>query len=320
MRRRTGSDAHASEVARRRLESLSRELGLESLDPRGRQGDPPGGEDGPSGWEDTPAATSDASGVPRPAGRHALPRLSWRDRLGLWASERVSTGRERQFGSAHLAIVAVVVAASLAVGAWHVMRASAEPERVPVSAPVLDEALSPTADGSDGTTQETPPGASQAGPAASPGAPETEIVVDVVGRVRKPGIAVLTAGSRVVDALKAAGGLRPGTRPDGLNLARPLVDGEQIVVGRSSVPPAAGATVPGASSSSLPGGATGGLVNLNTADAAALDTLPGVGPVTAAAILEWRAQHGGFTAVEELLEVSGIGEATLAEIAPHVTV
>ena len=90
-----------------------------------------------------------------------------------------------------------------------------------------------------------------------------------------------------------------------------LVDGEQIVVG-GSAPAPAGPVVPGAS----PAGA---LVSLNTADQTTLESLPGVGPVTASAILQWRTDHGPFTAVEQLLEVSGIGEATLAEIEPHVT-
>jgi competence protein ComEA len=314
MRRRTASDTHASEVARRRLEALSRELGLEAPERDA--------EEGPSAAPvDWPRA--------QVGGRHALPRLGWRERLGLWMSERVPAGRDRQFGSAHLAIVAVVVAASLALGAWHLMRASATPEDAPVSAPVLDDPASvdpgsvepgtgatepPTATG-------TPVGAGGVAPGTA-AAPEAEIVVDVVGRVRKPGIAVLAAGSRVVDAVKAAGGIRPGTRSHGLNLARPLVDGEQIVVGQAAVPPTttSGASGAGGTSGTSSGAAPTALVNLNTADEAALDTLPGVGPVTAAAILEWRAQHGGFTAVEELLEVSGIGEATLAEIAPHVTV
>jgi competence protein ComEA len=204
------------------------------------------------------------------------------------------------------------------------MRASAEPDGAPVSAPLLEAPSSdPSAAGNPaaGATPGATPAAAEAVTDAVTEPPGDEIVVDVVGRVRKPGIAVLAAGSRVVDAVKAAGGLRPGTRPDGLNLARPLVDGEQIVVGRAAVPLASPTTVPGAGGASgAASGAPTALVNLNTADEAALDTLPGVGPVTAAAILEWRAQHGGFTAVEELLEVSGIGEATLAEIAPHVTV
>ena len=106
-----------------------------------------------------------------------------------------------------------------------------------------------------------------------------------------------------------------GPRSAALNLARVLVDGEQIVVGGQAGAPVAGAVAPspGADPSAGP------LVSLNTADQTALESLPGVGPVTATAILQWRSEHGPFTAVEELLEVSGIGEATLAEIEPHVT-
>jgi len=134
----------------------------------------------------------------------------------------------------------------------------------------------------------------------------------------------------VVDALKAAGGARPGVDLTGLNLARVLVDGEQVVVG--GAPPngvaaaSAGSMTSGGSSGGSPGGPSGApsgptaLVNLNTATEAELDTLPDVGPVTAASILTWRDQHGGFSSVDELLEVDGIGEVTLGKLAPYVTV
>jgi competence protein ComEA len=144
------------------------------------------------------------------------------------------------------------------------------------------------------------------------------VTVDVAGKVRHPGIAVLDAGSRVVDALEAAGGAKAGVDLAGLNLARVLVDGEQVVVGER---PPGGV---GASATPPPGPPSGGgpatLVNLNTATEAELDTLPDVGPVTAASILAWRDQHGGFTSVDELLEVDGIGEVTLGKLAPLVTV
>jgi competence protein ComEA len=172
--------------------------------------------------------------------------------------------------------------------------------------------------GAGGLGAEAPTGGSATtGGVASGGATPSsaELTVDVAGKVRRPGIAVLAAGSRVVDALEAAGGARPGVDLTALNLARPLVDGEQILVG-TTAPPGVPATV---GDPSTPG-AAGPLVDLNTADAATLETLPGVGPVTAGAILTWRDQHGGFTAVEELLEVDGIGDATLAQIAPHVTI
>ena len=143
-----------------------------------------------------------------------------------------------------------------------------------------------------------------------------ELVIDVSGKVRHPGIAILPAGSRVVDALAAAGGARRGVDLGLLNLARPVIDGEQILVGLaqpSGVAAAAAAPPQGSTPAAGP-------VNINTAGQAELETLPGVGPVTAQAILTWRTEHDGFAAIEELLDVQGIGEATLAQLAPHVTV
>jgi competence protein ComEA len=156
---------------------------------------------------------------------------------------------------------------------------------------------------------------SAAGVPAAPATPGGTVVVDVAGKVRRPGIATLPAGSRVVDAIRRAGGARPGVDLTSLNLARVLVDGEQILVGVPSAPGVA------ASASSRPGaaGAGDGLVNINTATLEQLDSLPGVGPVTAQKILDWRTAHGSFTAIDELLEVDGIGEKTLADMAPHLT-
>ncbi len=143
-----------------------------------------------------------------------------------------------------------------------------------------------------------------------------EVVVDVAGKVRRPGIAVLAVGSRVVDALEAAGGARAGVDLTGLNLARVLVDGEQILVGVTPAPGIAAGAAGVPPSSGVP---AGGLVPLNSADQVLLESLPDVGPVTAEAILSWRDAHGAFTSVDELLEVDGIGEATLARLAPLVT-
>ena len=140
------------------------------------------------------------------------------------------------------------------------------------------------------------------------------VTVDVAGRVRRPGIVVLAAGARVVDAIKAAGGARPGVDLSSLNLARLLVDGEQVLVGVAAPAGVVGSL--GATAVPTPGV----LVNLNTATQPELEALPEVGPVTAQAILAWRTEHGGFTSVDELLEVDGIGEATLATVAPLVTV
>jgi competence protein ComEA len=150
--------------------------------------------------------------------------------------------------------------------------------------------------------------------ATASASPVGTVTVDVAGKVRHPGVATLPAGARVVDALRKAGGARGGVDLGSLNLARVLVDGEQILVGRGA--PGGGIAAGAATSAPDPAGA---LVNLNTADETQLDTLPGVGPVTAQKILEWRSAHGAFSSVDELLEVDGIGEKTLADLAPHVT-
>jgi competence protein ComEA len=140
--------------------------------------------------------------------------------------------------------------------------------------------------------------------------------VDVAGKVRHPGITTLPVGARVVDALKAAGGPRRGVRLGSLNLARVLADGEQIVVG---VPGPVGVAASAASAATSSPGASVAMVDVNTAGQTELEKLPGVGPVTAQAILTLRNERGTFTSVDELLEVSGIGEVTLAKIAPYVT-
>ncbi|MCL3818235.1 helix-hairpin-helix domain-containing protein [Aeromicrobium wangtongii] len=161
------------------------------------------------------------------------------------------------------------------------------------------------------------PSASASAGAAASGAPGGLLVIDVVGKVKQPGIVTVPNGSRVYEAIEAAGGLRGRVDTTALNLARELSDGEQILVGVDPV------EVAGAPAGTAPpaGGATaGGKVNLNTATAEQLDTLPGVGPVTAQAILGWRDTNGRFGSVEDLLDVKGIGEATLAELRDLVVV
>lgn len=151
-------------------------------------------------------------------------------------------------------------------------------------------------------------------PAGAPRKPAAELIVDVVGKVRKPGIVTVPKGSRVYQAIEAAGGLKGRVDTASLNMARVLTDGEQILVGLAPVSAPAGVT--GDSS----GSAAGAKVNLNTATAEQLDTLPGVGLVTAQAILDWREENGRFGSVEDLLDVKGIGDATLAELRDHVSV
>lgn len=152
------------------------------------------------------------------------------------------------------------------------------------------------------------------------------VVVHVLGSVARPGIVEVRVGDRVIDAIAAAGGATDRADVSRVNLARELVDGEQLYV------PAVGEELPvgaavgpapggGSAAGSAGGGSTaGGVVNLNTADAAALETLPGVGPALATRILAWRDENGPFRAVDELLAVAGIGEKTLAGFRDLVTV
>jgi competence protein ComEA len=179
----------------------------------------------------------------------------------------------------------------------------------------------PHASGPDEPLAFTPTSSASAPSGASPGTateqPTEELVIDVVGKVRKPGIVTVPKGSRVYEAIEAAGGLKGNVDTSSVNMARVLTDGEQILIGRTP------AAVPGPA-----GGGTGGTappaptakINLNTATAEQLDTLPGVGPVTAQAILSWRQENGRFTSVDDLLDVKGIGDATLANLRNLVTV
>ena len=144
--------------------------------------------------------------------------------------------------------------------------------------------------------------------------PVAEVVVSVGGKVRSPGVVRLPAGSRVDDAVRAAGGVLPGASTELLNLARKLVDGEQVLVGVDAPPGAPGAATGGTNS-----GATG-LVDLNAASASDLDALPGIGPVLAQRIVDWRTENGRFDSVEQLREVTGIGEAKYSDLAKKVTV
>jgi competence protein ComEA len=147
----------------------------------------------------------------------------------------------------------------------------------------------------------------------------TELVVDVEGAVLQPGVHRLASGARVTDAVAAAGGLGPTADGARLNLAAPLQDGQRVFVPAvgQDPPPVVGPTGAGDAGGDA---APSGPVNLNTADADALDALPGVGPATAAAIIEHRKEIGGYTSVDQLLDVRGIGDAKLEQLRPLVTV
>ncbi|WP_399939304.1 helix-hairpin-helix domain-containing protein [Streptomyces sp. BBFR25] len=238
---------------------------------------------------------------------------TWRERSGQALRERMPVWLQTRCGLERRSVAALsvllVLAAVFAVQHFWSGRTQ------PVAAPeVVREAAAygagepePTATGraTTGEPRSEAAATSTAGP---------EIVVDVGGKVREPGIHSLPAGSRVADALRAAGGVRPGTKTDGLNRARFLVDGEQVIVGAPAPAPAPG---PGPA----PGGSTGAAgagpaapVSLNTATTDQLDTLPGVGPVLAQHIIDYRTQHGGFRSVDELREVNGIGERRFADL------
>lgn len=165
-----------------------------------------------------------------------------------------------------------------------------------------------------------------AGAAAIPKGAE-EVVVSVVGLVHKPGLVTLPGGARIADALTAAGGALDGADLIGLNMARRLADGEQILVGvtaplgtRSSGASAVGPANAAPAAHGAAGAAVKGVVDLNVATADQLDALPGVGPVMAAAIVAWRDKNGRFTAVEQLGEVDGIGPVRLEKLRELVRV
>lgn len=251
-----------------------------------------------------------AASVPAPAPGAAGPGGRW-ERLAPALWERVPVWVRLRCGldPRALAALTVVLVAAGAFAAVHFWSARPHSVRVPEVAEAGSvRAPSPVAEGAG-----APEPSSGPAPAGGPGG---HVVVDVSGKVRRPGVRTLPSGARVTDALRAAGGAREGTDLSGLNRARVLVDGEQIVVGtppESSVPGGTGgaATVGGGSPPTGP-------VSLNTATAEQLETLPGVGPVLAQRIVGYRAQHGGFRSVDELREVSGIGDRRFADLRPLV--
>ena len=154
-----------------------------------------------------------------------------------------------------------------------------------------------------------------AGRAAGPSPSPAVVVVDVAGWVRKPGVYQFHKGDRVIDAINRAGGPRRGADLTSINLASLLVDAQQVVVGK-----AGGAGLPSGTSTGPSAGASGGPVNINTATLDQLEALPGIGPALGQRIIDYREQHGPFHSVDDLLNVSGIGDKRLADLRPMVTV
>ena len=194
-------------------------------------------------------------------------------------------------------------------------------------APVMSAKLPPVENAST-----TNPRSSASPAAGQPAGSDRPVVVSVVGLVHTPGLVTLAPGARIADALQAAGGAVDGADTIGLNMARPLGDGEQIVVGLAPVsgkPTALGSSV-ASGSAPMPGAPApisgsvkpkaGEALDLNIATVEQLDTLPGVGPVTAAAIVAWRQANGKFTSVDQLADVDGIGPARLEKLRSLVRV
>ena len=148
----------------------------------------------------------------------------------------------------------------------------------------------------------------RAGASAAAARRPAALVVDVAGAVRRPGLVHLPQGSRVADAIVRAGGLTRRAERNGVNLAAPVADGQQVLV------PERGAGVGAGGASGGPAGAAAGPVSLNSATAEQLDALPGIGPSTAAKIVAYREQHGGFRSVDELDAVPGIGPGRIADL------
>jgi competence protein ComEA len=215
----------------------------------------------------------------------------------------------------HIAVMAALCLMAVVGSVGWMLRAKAVP--IAVAVPGDPTALASTSTAVPASA--TPiPGSSA--PASSGSARGPTILVHVLGAVSKPGVVALDEGARVAEAIAAAGGLRGDADPAELNLAAVLVDGSQIVIGTKGAPRGEVRVGP---SSDAPGGSSssaGVLVNLNTATLDQLDTLPGVGPVLAQAIIDYRTKRGKFTKIEELQEVDGIGSKTYAQIAPHVRV
>ncbi len=208
---------------------------------------------------------------------------------------------QQRFSRMHLSVIGVLLVLGLITAGWLLLRAR------PVAVASPGEVV----------TMSTP---LHSAPTASPTTAEraTRLVVHVLGEVRHPGLVKLAESSRVQDAIEAAGGLTGRADPGELNLAQPLADGQQVVIGTKSDP--AGEVRDGGESGAGSGSSATATLDLNRTNQAQLEELPGVGPVTAQAILTWRQQHGRFNRIEELQEVDGIGPKTYAQIAPHVRV
>lgn len=199
-------------------------------------------------------------------------------------------------------VVGLLVVA--AAGLWYV-RSLPRPIRVEAGAQL----------GSPGSPASAAPGTTAA-EGSSPSPAPVQMVVHVAGWVHRPGVYRFLQGDRVVDAVEAAGGARAGADLTTLNMAALLADGQQVLVGRRG---GAGGIVSGTSTDGS-GTGPGGLVNVNVATLEELEALPGIGPALGQRIIDHREEHGPFHVVDDLMNVSGIGEKTMEDLRPLVTV
>jgi competence protein ComEA len=229
-----------------------------------------------------------------------------------------------RFGIDGRAVVGLLLVVVLAIGFGAIYLFKAKPvaeaaPRFPITA-TPDPGL-PAADAVSGP----PVSAASSGNVTASSQPAADLLVHVTGLVGRPGVVSLPRGARVVDALQAVGGALPGVDTSGLNLARALTDGEQVAVGVPGAGPplATDSNASGAGAGTTDGGGSapaGGVVDINRASAADLEELPGVGPVLAARIIDHRDRIGGFRSIDELQDVSGIGDRTFEDLRDKVTV
>lgn len=221
-----------------------------------------------------------------------------------------------------VAMAACIVIAVLALGAIAAVLWPSSPQ---VEMPaVQDAAVAETTPETTETSAETPGGPGKETNAQAQAGP---LIVSVVGLVVNPGVVEVPAGARVVEAIERAGGLLPEANPASVNLAAPLVDGQQIVVGTAALPAGTaegGADVSGGSGAGAAGGAgpggSDGQININTATATQLEELPGIGPATASKIIDFREKNGPFASIDSLEEVPGIGPAKVEALRDVATV
>lgn len=280
-RTRHAADDELSEVVRRRLQALLAEI-------------PPRRAVEPVAFE-VPAPVEPREPEPDPATAATVDESSETQNLQADGdvSQRWPGGlapRARQFVREHLVVIGIIVLTGCLWGGYSMFQARTSPVAVAASDPSVRVSVA------------TP----------APSAVST-VMVHVLGEVRRPGVVTLADGSRVQDAITAAGGLTKRARPGDLNLAAKVTDGAQLVISRT------GSTVTASEAAQGTSGAAA-TIDLNAATLEQLDTLPGVGPVTAQKILAWRDEHGRFRTVAELQEVDGIGPKSYAQIAPRVRV